>query len=280
MSDEPAYFPEPSVPDPTWGEDDGRPIDWLLRSTLPRAVSIRDALNKNLRRFEAKHASSLAKKLHDDWKSFWFELVVGRWLQELGALTVEHEPVGSNDTRIDYCATFADGEVCVEAVSKRMNLHATPGRAYMDNSEQRIRQAFRDPDKRRQAVGARAPALLAVDGGILASDHEDFDRALLGSKVHHIGINRVTAGYSFNASTGDMATDVSSPWAGVLGFIEPGVFGAHEPILYVSPHFRGHLPFAMLNVRRRMLAIAEFPGSGDRPMDRVHFGESHSRDGD
>lgn len=95
----PVYFPEPSEQDDTWGEDDERNVDWLLRSTLPRAVSIRQSLNENLSRFEAKHAASLARKLRADWKSYYFELLVGRCLQEMGA-RVEDEPLGTNGTRI------------------------------------------------------------------------------------------------------------------------------------------------------------------------------------
>src|SRR6266566_7037947 len=79
------HFPEPSEPDDTWGGNEEKPVDWLTRSTLPRAASLREALNENLSRFEPKHAASLAKKLRADWKSHYFELLVGRWLQELGA---------------------------------------------------------------------------------------------------------------------------------------------------------------------------------------------------
>lgn len=272
MSD--VYFPEPDTPDDTWGEPNERPVDWLARSTLPRAKTIRAALNENLSHFEPKHAASLAKKLRADWESHYFELLVGRWLQELGADEVEHEPVGSNGTKIDYRATFRGEVVCVEAVSKRMNLHARLGQAYVDNSQQRVRQALRDPDKRRQAEGASAPALLAINGGIFGADQEDFDAALLGSSVQHMGFERETAGFSFNATTGAMSSDVDSPWAGVLAFVGAGVFQATEPLLYMSPHFSGHLPIAMLGVRRRMLAPTTFDGSRDRQMSRIKFGEA------
>lgn len=266
------YFPEPDTPDPTWGQDDERPVDWLRRSTHPRAVSLRAALNENLGQFEPKHAVSLAKKLRADWKSHYFELIVGRWLQEIGG-SVEHEPLGANGTRIDFRARFVDGEVCVEAVAKRMNLYAVPGRGYVDNSEQRIRRAFRDPDKRGQATGANAPAILAIDGGVLGARLNDFDSALLGNGVMYLGLDHEKAGNGFNAMHGDMSKDTASPWAGVLAFLQPGVFSAQEPVLYISPHFTGHLPLATLNVRRRLLATTDFPGSGDRPMDRIRFAD-------
>lgn len=269
------YFPEPTEQDDTWGTDEERPVEWLQRSTLPRATSIRRALNENLRHFEPRHAASLAKKLRADWKSHYFELLVGRWLQELGADPVEHEPLGSTGKRIDYRARFTDGVVCVEAVSKRMNLHAVPGQAYMNNSEQRIWQAFRDPDKRAQATGCGSPAILAIDGGVLGAHDYEFDVALLGSSVQHMGLERETVGHSFNA-TGGMMADTASPWVGVMAFLEPGVFGAREPILYVSPHYREHLPLALIRVARRMLAITEYPAGGGGPMSRIAFAESLS----
>lgn len=74
--------------------------------------------------FSPQRAKSLANKLDDDWQSFLFEIVVGRYLQVLGG-EVEPEPLGSNGTKIDYRATFPDGEVIsVECVSKRFNQQA------------------------------------------------------------------------------------------------------------------------------------------------------------
>lgn len=266
------HFPEPDEPDASWGRPDEQPVDWLRRSTLPRAKTLRDALNENLSHFEPKHAASLAKKLRADWKSHYFELLVGRWLQELGAVSVECEPLGSNGTKIDYLARWVDGAVCVEANSKRMNLHARPGVAYVDNSQQRIRLAYRDWRKRRQAAGASAPAILAIDGGLFGADQDDFGTALLGSTVDHLGFDHKLAGQSFQAHTGEFLGDAAGPWAGVLAFVEPGVFGAKEPVLYVSPHFTGHLPLAFLAVERRYLGELALDRGPDSPMSRIRFG--------
>lgn len=265
------HFPEPAEQDDTWGQDDEQPVEWLRRSTLPRATTLREALNENLSHFEPRHAASLAKKLRADWKSHFFELLVGRWLQELGG-DVECEPLGSNGTRIDYLASWVDGAVCVEAHSKRMNLHARMGVAYVDNSEQRIRLAYRDWRKRRQAAGASAPALLAIDGGIFGAHDFDFDNALLGSGVDYRGLDREHAGHGFHAHAGEMQGDANGPWAGVLAFVEAGVFSAKEPILYVSPQFTGRLPLAFLGVERRMLATTTFARGHDSPMSRIRFG--------
>ena len=81
MPEPPIYFPEPPERDDSWGRDDELQADWLRRSTLPRARSLREALNENLAHFPPEHAKGLAKKLRADWKSHYFELLVGRWLQ-------------------------------------------------------------------------------------------------------------------------------------------------------------------------------------------------------
>jgi hypothetical protein len=352
------YFPEPSVRDDTWGVFGEQPVDWLMRSTLPRAASIRQAMNDNLGHFPERHSRSLARKLRTAWQSHYFELIVGRYLQEMGA-AVEPEPLSSNGTRIDYRADFPDGVVSVEAISKVYNraaaeelkrnqavvsvveplvpagwglvVHDVPsleeantdgvtsslaawfaslprdaalnerlgfirrfpsgdlafdavavkkgvgrilvgaGVTFMGNSQERIRAAVRDPRKRAQARGAVSPALLAIDGGTLASDLEDFDVALLGGGVQHMGIDRAVAGFSFDAS-GELSTDVTSPWAGVLAFLDVGVFRAREPVLYVSPHFRGHLPDAFLRLERRELAIRVHPRQDEGRIKSIAFG--------
>lgn len=118
------YFPEPPSPDESWQEWDETAVQWLTRSTQPRARAIREFLNVNLGYFSPKDAKSLAQRLNQDWQSFFFEIVVGRYLQVLGA-EVEYEPDGSNGTHVDYRATFPDGiVVSVECVSKRFNQEA------------------------------------------------------------------------------------------------------------------------------------------------------------
>ena len=54
--------------------------------------------------------------LHERWHSAFFELIVGRTLQVLAA-TIEVEPGGASDTRVDFVARFPDATVAVEAVS-------------------------------------------------------------------------------------------------------------------------------------------------------------------
>jgi hypothetical protein len=118
------YFPEPASPDESWPGWDETAVEWFRRSTQPRAAAVREFLNRSLDHFPPKHARSLAKRLDQDWQSFFFEIVVGRYLQVLGA-EVLPEPRGSNGTHVDYHATFPDRVVVsVECVSKRFNLEA------------------------------------------------------------------------------------------------------------------------------------------------------------
>ena len=124
MPHEPIYFPEPTSPDESLLGWDETAVDWLRRSTTPQANAVREFLNRSLAHFPPKHAKSLAKRLNQDWQSHWFEIVVGRYLQVLGA-DVEPEPVGSNGTRVDFRAIFPSGPVIsVECVSKRFNQSA------------------------------------------------------------------------------------------------------------------------------------------------------------
>jgi hypothetical protein len=118
------YFPEPATPDESSQGWDETSVQWLMRSTQPTAQAVREFLNRSLACFAPKHARSLAKKLRGNFQSHFFEVVVGRYLQVLGA-EIEAEPLGTNGTRIDFRATFPDGvKVSVECVSKRFNQKA------------------------------------------------------------------------------------------------------------------------------------------------------------
>lgn len=111
-----AWFPEPIIADYTAGHRGETPTEWLERSTHPRAQAARRFLNENLQTLPPDHRSVLHKMLHERWHSAFFELVVGRTLQILGG-TIEVEPGGKSDMRIDFVAHFPDAAVVVEAVS-------------------------------------------------------------------------------------------------------------------------------------------------------------------
>ncbi len=121
MAEPVIYIPEPAVPDltrPRWAE---RALDYYRRSTQPESHEVRKFLNRTLNHFPPKHASGYVGKLRSDWRSFYFELIVGRYLQVLGA-DIEPNAKGSNGTDVDYRATFPDGVVVsIECVSKKYN---------------------------------------------------------------------------------------------------------------------------------------------------------------
>lgn len=112
--------------------------------------------------FTTKHANSLAKKLYVDFQSHFFEVVVGRYLQVLGAEVVP-EPLGTNNTRIDFRATFPDGMVVsVECVSKRFN--------------QKAQQSIDHHEKMARVLDDAGPTNWAIEFRRLpdASSHDEF----------------------------------------------------------------------------------------------------------
>jgi hypothetical protein len=115
------YFPEPAVPDRTVGHCHESTFEWLARSSHPRAVALREYLNRSLNYFPHRVAKSLAKRLEHDWRAHIFEVQVGRYLQVLGADPLEYEHQGTNGKRVDYRATFPDGVVSIECVTKKYN---------------------------------------------------------------------------------------------------------------------------------------------------------------
>jgi hypothetical protein len=110
------WFPEPSRADDSAANRGELTTDWLKRSTHPRAKATRRFLNENLSALPPEHQDVLYRMLHERWHSAFFELIVGRTLQVLGA-TIEVEPGGASDTRVDFVARFPDTTVAVEAVS-------------------------------------------------------------------------------------------------------------------------------------------------------------------
>jgi hypothetical protein len=114
-----AWFPKPEQPDPTIARTDEGTVSWLRRSTLPLANDCREFLNRNLSVLPEGCRDGIFKHLRHEQhhKDGFFELVVARTLQELGA-DIACEPENPIDrSRVDYAATFPDGVVFVEAVS-------------------------------------------------------------------------------------------------------------------------------------------------------------------
>jgi hypothetical protein len=113
------WFPRPENPDPTYARIDETTVSWLRRSTLPLADDCRDFLNRNLAALPEGCRDGIFKHLSHEqhFRDGFFELVVARTLQELGA-NIECEPENPADgSRVDVVAKFPAATVFVEAVS-------------------------------------------------------------------------------------------------------------------------------------------------------------------
>jgi hypothetical protein len=117
------WFSEPTGTDDTYRRREEPTTDWLKRSTIPRARGCRRFLNENLSSLPSGYQRVLYRALHDRWHSAFFELIVARTLQVLGA-EIEVEPGSAAGTRIDFMARFSDETVSVEAVAPVFNADA------------------------------------------------------------------------------------------------------------------------------------------------------------
>lgn len=117
------WLPEPSAIDETWGRRGEQPLEWLARSTLPRAKAIRRFLNENISELPEDAQSDLMNGLRHRFKSAFFELVVARSLQFLGA-TITVEARQEDGRRPDFLARFPDAMIVVEAASPNFNSDA------------------------------------------------------------------------------------------------------------------------------------------------------------
>lgn len=113
---QPVWFPEPPRTDDTHARRGELTTDYLKRSTVSRAKECRRFLNENLAMLPVEHQAALHRALHDRWHSAFFELIVARTLQVLGA-DIEVEPDSEAGTRIDFVARFPDSAVSVEAMA-------------------------------------------------------------------------------------------------------------------------------------------------------------------
>jgi hypothetical protein len=135
--------------------------------------------------------------------------------------------------------------------------------AFMDDSEVRVAQAARD--KRHQArafPGERV--LLAIDAPWGGPDREQFDTALLGHSVMHLGLDHQVTHYSFRRD-GALSRQRVAEYCAVLAFARVGMFGGEDPVLYRHPRYKGELPAELQVLRQRFLQDA---GIGDTPASR------------
>jgi hypothetical protein len=113
--------------------------------------------------------------------------------------------------------------------------------AHVDNSVSVVREAWENRRKRKQGRSVPPPALLALAGGFLGADLEDFEMALFGRDV---GAGREPDGV--------MAIEKDPPWAGVLAFPAVSPASVADPVVFVAPGYKGPLPTPIdrLEVRR------------------------------
>jgi hypothetical protein len=95
-------------------------LDWLARSTVPRAQACREFLNSNLCELPIGLQVALRRDLRDRWQSAFFELIVARTVQLLGG-TLDHEQAQPGRRRPDFVACFPDGCVMIESTSPVIN---------------------------------------------------------------------------------------------------------------------------------------------------------------
>ena len=114
------WLPEPSSEDTSYPGRGEHALDWLARSTVHRAKECRRFLNENLSKLPPNAQLVLQHALRERWHSAFFELIVARCLQELGAM-VTIERITTEGTRPDFLAQFPDGPVVVEAVAPVFN---------------------------------------------------------------------------------------------------------------------------------------------------------------
>lgn len=114
------WFSEPSVQDDTFANRGEQVRHWLLRSTHLRASACRRFLNENLARLPAGAQEEMFHNLQHRWHSAFFELIVARLLQELGA-SIVYEQQNREGKHPDFIAQFPDGAVTVEAIAPRFD---------------------------------------------------------------------------------------------------------------------------------------------------------------
>lgn len=114
------WIEEPTETDESWAQIGEHTLDWLSRSTLTRAKQTRLFLNHNLSLLPSTFAGKLKNDLRDHWKSAFFELIVGRILQEIG-YQFKHEAVLADGRKPDFLIDTSIGEIVIEATSPIIN---------------------------------------------------------------------------------------------------------------------------------------------------------------
>ncbi len=114
------WFPEPCYIDITYARRQEHTLDWLARATNLRARECRRFLNESISALPSEYQETLFNALRERWNSAFFELIVARFLQELGA-SISIETASSTGKRPDFVAEFSDQKIIVEAIAPIIN---------------------------------------------------------------------------------------------------------------------------------------------------------------
>jgi len=97
-------------------------VSFLRRSTLPVARRLRRFINGNIAKLPTDARAGICRGINSPrFHQANLELIVGRTLQELGAIGLEYEQLQQNGKRPDFLATFEDGSVFVDATHPAWN---------------------------------------------------------------------------------------------------------------------------------------------------------------
>jgi len=116
------WFAEPDQEDnslPVTGENT---FSWIARSSSEKAKHARRFLNENMNQVPINWQGKLFGDFRTkEWNRVFFELIVARTLQLLGASIEVEVPIAETNRRPDFVAQFPDGVITVEATVPEIN---------------------------------------------------------------------------------------------------------------------------------------------------------------
>jgi hypothetical protein len=154
---------------------------------------------------------------------------------------------------INLVTEISTGMICLHLRPSKMKSRRLMWEAPItasDNSKERIRFAVRR--KRSQVRSSNYPVLLAINASGISSDFEDFDQSLFGHAYESYDITRQLKEIGFKPDgLFNMPSNKPPTYAGVLAFVNVGLWGGPAPILYNHPRFIGNLPESILGLEQR-----------------------------